>query len=215
MRWAVEFLPNTLISRRNKSNNNKLQNEISANNAATIQKLETETSNRLQQLKSALSNQEPSKIYYQKEALAYMTDGVLISDGSLAQKKPIYIFPEYKERTMNSLLYEIERLISDKKQLSTITDAQIILTKIQNKILKMEDPPRLDFSLSQRIQQMSQVQPENLTPEDRKLLTEYQQKEKSFEQGPLSEYNNRIKNNLGHLLILFQSNAFLRKMSEK
>ncbi len=193
-------------------NDNKLKNEIAANNAASIQKLETEISNRLQQFKLALSNQEPSKIYYQKEELAYMVDGVLISDGTLAQKKPIYIFPEYKERTMNSLLYEIGRLTKDKEQISTITEARTILGRIKSTILKMEDPPRPDFGLSQLLNQKIQVQPENLTEEEKKLWTEYQEKEKSFEKGPLSEYNNRIKKSLDELRQLFESNPFLKEM---
>jgi hypothetical protein len=195
-------------------NNNKLENELSANNAAIIQKLETETSNRLEQFKSALSSQEPSKIYYQKEELAYMIDGILVSDGTLAQKKPIYIFPEYKERTMNSLLYEIGRLTSDKKQILTIKEARTILAKIQNSLLKMEDPPRLDYPISQMLQQKAQIgQP--LSIDEQKQLDEYQQKEKSFQEGPLLEYNNRIKKNLSELLILFQNNSLLTELSGK
>ncbi len=196
-------------------NDNKLNNEILANNAATIQKLETEASNRLQLFKLALLNQDPSKIYYQKEELAYMIDGVLVRDGSLAQKKPVYIFPEYKERTMNSLLYEIGRLTFDKKQVSTITEARTFLTEIQNRLLNMEDPPRRDFSLSQRIQQIAQIQPENMSPDDRKLWDEYQEKKKIFEQGQLSDYHNRIKKDLDDLLTLFHSNLFLKGMLDK
>ena len=195
-------------------NDNKLKNEISVNNAATIQKLETETSNRLQHFKLALTNQEPSKIYYQKDDIAYMIDGVIIGDVTYARKKPVYIFPEYKERTMNSLLYEIGRLTIDKKQASTIIKARIILTRIQNDLLKMEDPPKFDFSIGQLIQQKAQSQPENLTPQESKLLIEYEEKEKIFEQGKLSEYHSRIRKKLDSILILFRNNPFLKEMSD-
>lgn len=197
-------------------NDNKLKNEISTNNAATIQKLETETSNRLQQFKVTLLNQEPSKIYYQKKELAYMIDGVLIIDGTYSSEKPIYIFPEYKERTMNSLLYEIGRLSKDKNRISTITEARKLLSTIQNSLLKMENPPPSpDFPQSQRIQQLIQVHPEQITSDDRKLMAEYQEKEKRFEQTELAEYHNRIKKILNELLISFQNNAFLKEMSDK
>lgn len=194
-------------------NDTKLKNEILANNAATLHKLETETSNRLQQFRLSLSNQNPASIYYENEELAYMIDGTLLINGSLAQKKPVYVFPEYKERTMNSLLYEIERLTIDKKQVSSIKEARIILSKIQTNLMNIEDLPSPDFALSQRISQMAQVQPENLSPEDSKLLAEYQEKFKKFEQGKLSEYHNRIKMNLDSLQFLFQSNPFLKTMS--
>lgn len=199
-------------------NDSKLQNEISANNAATIQKLETEASNRLQQFKLALSNQQASKIYYQKEDLVYMIDGDLVKNGTLSSEKPIYIFPEYKERTMNSLLYEIERLSVDKKSISNILEARKLLTDIQSSLLKMEDEPRPEFLLNpqiQRILQIAQIQPDNLTQSDRKILSEYKEKEKDFEQKELAEYRKRVKNKLNELLISFKNNEYLNEMSEK
>jgi hypothetical protein len=50
-------------------NDSKLRNEISANNSATIQKLETETSNRLQQFKAEY--QEKEKIFEQGKLSEY------------------------------------------------------------------------------------------------------------------------------------------------
>jgi hypothetical protein len=195
-------------------NNNKLENELSANNAATIQKLETETSNRLQQFKSALLCQDPSKIYYQKDELAYMIDGILVSDGSLSLQKPIYIFPEYKERTMNSLLYEIGRLTRDKKQILIIGEARTILSKIQNTLLKMDDPPRYEFPISQMLERKLQIR-QPLSSDEKKQLKENQQREKTFNEAPWLKYNNLIKKKLSELLILFESNSVLKELSEK
>lgn len=193
--------------------NNKLQNQIIANNTATLHKLETEISNRLQQFRVALENQDPSKIYYQKDELAYMIDGTLISDGSLSREKPIYIFPEYKERTMNSLLYEISRLTIDKNQASIISEARSIISKIQASLLNMDDPPRSDYILSQRIQQIAQSQPELLSTDEKKILAQYEVNEVKFQKGPLAEYHIKIKENLDSLLTTLLSNSFLQDMS--
>jgi hypothetical protein len=196
-------------------NDIKMKGEISSNNASTIHKLSTEANYRLQKFRLSLSQQNEANLYYEDTELAYMIDGTLINDGSLSPEKPIYIFPEFKERTMHSLLYEMERLTKDKKQASSIKEARNILSKIRNKLLDLEERPKLEFSRSQHVSSIVQSQPANLTPQDSLILAEYLAKRKKFEQGELSEYHNRIKLSLDSLTNTFLSNSFLKSISNQ
>jgi len=196
-------------------NDMKLKSEISSNNAATMHKLSTETSHRLYKFRLSLSEQSPTSLDYQDTELAYMIDGTLIIDGTLSPEQPIYVFPEFKDRTMHSLLYEMERLTKDKKQASSIKQARSILSEIKNKLLNMEEAPRRDFSISQRVSSIVQTQPENLSPQDSIIWAEYLAKKKFFEQGELSEYHNRIKMSLDSLTNSFLSNSFLKSISKE
>jgi hypothetical protein len=199
-------------------NENKVNNEIFANNTALINKLETEASNRLQLFKLALENQGFANVYYWNEEMAYMIDGELIKDGSLSQRKPIYIFPEYKERTMNSLLYEIGRLTDDKNRKLKISQARKLLTNIQKSLINMEKEPRSKFAMSQEVQyvlQKAQIEPKKLTDDEKKILTEYRKNEKIYNNTVLAEYNKRIKNKMKELVSSFQNDSYLKEMSDK
>lgn len=194
-------------------NNAQLQAKISAANSSTIHKLNTETSHRLQKFKLALSQQESEALYYQNIELAYMLDGTLVIDGSVSPEKPIYIFPEYKDRTINSLLYEMERLSQNEKQILLIKRARKSLKEIQYKLLHIEERPTPNFRLSQVINQKAQAQPESLNARDSILLAEYKQKRKHFEQGELSEYHERIKLKVDTIMNIFLGSDYLKKAS--
>lgn len=196
-------------------NDNKLKAEISANNAATLQRLNTETAHRLQKFRLALVQQDPAKLYYQDADLAYMIDGTLVDDGSPSPQKPIFIFPEFKDRTMNSLLYEMERLKDDKKKALSIKAARGILKDIKEELLDMDKPPRRNFSISQRISQIIQSQPENLSTRDSILWLEYQEKEKHFQEKELKEYHARIQTKLDDLTVKLLENTFLKAISQE
>jgi hypothetical protein len=76
----------------------------------------------------------------------------------------------------------------------------------------MEDPPMPDFSISQRLQQMAQVAPENLAAHEIELLAEYHEKKARFDQGPMRDYSEKIKRQLNDLQRMVEKNSFLKKM---
>lgn len=194
-------------------NMNKLQNEISVNEAATIHKLETESSHRLQQFTFTLSKHESTEIYDNKDKLAYMIDGILFNSTTHTPIRPAYIFPEFKERTMSSLLYEIGRLKSDQTEASTITAARKIIREMQNCLLEIEAPPKEDFALSRET--LKSKLTGDVTEDEQKNLSDYESKEKIFEKGDLTEYNNLIQKKLEDLLKLVDSNSYLKDLLEK
>lgn len=140
----------------------RAKNEAATKNIETMRKLSTEISSRLQMFKVSLMQLSPDRYYnYSYVQLAHMIDGTgIIDKGSVSQDRPIFVFPEFQDRTMQSLLFEMERLTKDEKQAATIKEGRTIIGRIKNSLMTMEDPPRPSSDVSiieQRMQMRAQT----------------------------------------------------------
>lgn len=193
----------------------RVERDIDSKNVETMRKQSTEVSGRLQKFRTSLL-ELPSDEYhsYRYTELAHMIDGTgVIDQGSASPERPIFVFPEYKDRTMQSLLYEMEGLTKDKKQAATIKDGRIIISRIQNALTTMKNEPRPDHYLSQRLSQIVQGDPNaKLSPQDSIEMVRYKQYMAIYNQ-QLAGYHNRTKITLDSLGKELLKNTFLKKES--
>lgn len=193
----------------------RVERDITSRNAETMRKLTTEVSDRLQKFKSSLL-ELPSVDYnsYRFTELAHMIDGTgVIDQGSASPERPIFVFPEYKDRTMQSLLYEMERLTKDKKQAATIKEGRIIISRIQNALTIMKNEPRPNHTLSQRLSHIIQVDPNaKLSPQDSIEMVRNKQYMTIYNQ-QLAGYHKKTKITLDSLGNELLKDIFLMKLS--
>jgi len=197
--------------------NIKTKNEIAATNTETMRKLTTEISGRLQVFKISLSQLPVEQYYeYSYKQLAHMIDGTgIIDKGSASQDRPIFIFPEFQDRTLQSLLFEMERLTKNETQATVIREGRTTIGRIKNTLMTMEGRPNpdVDYTFSQRMQQRAQTSPTaKLSTQDSLDMVKYNQ-QMTIHNQQLTIYHKKIKIILDSLVNELSKNSFLKEQS--
>ncbi|MFK7771976.1 MAG: hypothetical protein AB8F94_07545 [Saprospiraceae bacterium] len=184
-----------------------------SNSREVLDKLTTEVSGRLQKFQATLL-ELPSDDYYNYRyiELAHMVDGTgIIDHGSASPERPVFIFSEYKDRTMQSLLYEIEQLTKDKKEADIIKEGRKTINEIQNSLIDLKSITDRGPNLGQRLQQIRQISPHTkLSPTDSIEMVRYNQEMIIYKQ-KLQVYHAKTKITLDSIGKELLKNTFLKK----
>lgn len=174
----------------------KAKNEINAKNTETRRKLETEVSSRLQIFRASLLGFSTEQYFqFKYTQLATMVDGTSAQD----KDRPLFVFPDFKDRTLQSLLFELEQLTADQEEAKVIKNARTVMTHVKNTLMTLSESPSLN---NFQVQSSSKYKP---TKQDtiKQLKNEHDQ----------GIYNTKISGVFDRLGKEMNGNSFLKKAS--